>query len=344
MIQEHHRFHHAESKIAEDALWRDVDMKKMFPRIELLSVASQRHEPSRQPKDPAFMPDERNLNVVLFKPVTIDDLQLLRLQFHGNLKGGTVCMFGIQMVTSFSARSVGHITNMTVFPGAGIFVPSFAMMVNMQGHGLRFNRGGQAPGLSIHIQNPTDDMLTRSTISLVLGFARAGRYSGNLRSVSFADDPRLPSELALWCLSPVLKAFEEILALGDLPSTDLCILIEDDLVTRAIIQRHLEAIAETYSRSWYYQEIRNADGPFVTIEGCLTVPASLTQNLGYGRERIGIHTEGALWPDVQGFTAWILSETDFQMSNDPSDGGTWDELWEDIKAYPCHHVPVPEDW
>jgi hypothetical protein len=216
MIQEQHRFHHAESKITEDALWRDVDMKKMFPRIELLSVASQRHEPTRQRKDPAFMPDERNLKVVLFKPVTIDDLQLLRLQFHGNLKGGTVCMFGIQMVTSFSARSkyitVGHITNMTVCPGAGIFVPSFAMMANMQGHGLRFIRGGQAPGLSIDIQNPTDDTLTRSTISLVLGFARAGRYSGNLRSVSFTDDPRLPSELALWCLSPVLKAFEEIVS------------------------------------------------------------------------------------------------------------------------------------
>jgi hypothetical protein len=130
------------------------------------------------------------------------------------------------------------------------------------------------------------------------------------------------------------------LALGDLPSTNLRILIEDDLVTRAIIQRHLEAIAETYSRSWYYQEIRDAGGPFVTIEGWLTVPASLTQNLGYGRERIEIHTEGALWPDVQGFTASILSETDFQISNDPSDGGTWD----DIKAYPCHHVPVPEDW
>lgn len=217
MIQEQHRLHHAESKITEDALWRDMDMKKMFPRIELLSVVSQRHEPSsRQRKDPAGMPDERTLKVVLFKPVTIDDLQLLRLQFHGNLKGGTVCIFGIQMVTSFSARSkcitVGHITNMTVCPGAEIFVPSFAMMVNMQGHGLRFNRGGQAPGLSIHIQNPTDDMLTRSTISLVLGFASAGRYSGNLRSMSFTDDPRLTSELALWCLSPVLKAFEEIVS------------------------------------------------------------------------------------------------------------------------------------
>ncbi|KAJ9119514.1 hypothetical protein QFC22_003222 [Naganishia vaughanmartiniae] len=135
------------------AVHEDVDLRKMFPRIELLSVATKVHGSSyKKQKGTGAMLYEQNLRVVLFKPVTIDGLQSLCLQIPGNSKRGAVCMFGIQMVNSFTADSgwiyVSHITDMTVCPGAGILAPSFATMVNTNGAGLRIEKRTLIPMLS----------------------------------------------------------------------------------------------------------------------------------------------------------------------------------------------------
>ncbi|KAJ9096356.1 hypothetical protein QFC21_005177 [Naganishia friedmannii] len=78
---------------AEDDEWQEVDLKKMFPRIELLSVWKQVNGSEfKERKDSGATLYEQDLQVTLFKTVTIDDLQSLCLQFTGNAKKGTVCM------------------------------------------------------------------------------------------------------------------------------------------------------------------------------------------------------------------------------------------------------------
>jgi hypothetical protein len=75
------------------------------------------------------------------------------------------------------------------------------------------------------------------------------------------------------------------------------------------------------------------------------VPAGLTWDLGYGEEEIELETEGILVPgqwdeSKAGFHTSILTETNFLVSDDPQEGGTYDF----VKAYPCGHVPMPANW
>jgi hypothetical protein len=115
------------------------------------------------------------------------------------------------------------------------------------------------------------------------------------------------------------------------------------LVTRAIITRHLTAIADTYAENWTYDSPRGYG--FATIRGVCSVPDNLTWDLGFGAEDIQIVTRGILLAGQEdgtaaGFHAYVVTETDFPARDDYEDEGT--DVF--VKAYPCHHVPVPANW
>lgn len=218
LLQQYQRFRDAECQTATEAAWQETDLKELFPRIELLSVAKDvigRKFASRKHSGVDLY--EQDLRVVLFKPVTINDLQSLCLPFNSDAKSSSVCMFGIQVITPFDEDSgwlfASHIMDLTVCSDAGILAPGPTSLVNRQGQGLRINKTDQMMDFTVKIRNPTDDSLTRSTISFVLDFARAGRYSGDFESMR-----EIAPTLDLRCHSSVLEAFNEIVSIGSLLS------------------------------------------------------------------------------------------------------------------------------
>lgn len=135
------------------------------------------------------------------------------------------------------------------------------------------------------------------------------------------------------------------MTLGTLPKADLHIALTDDLVTPALITRHLKVIADTYSKNWSYDKSRRHHD-FVVIRGNCSVPAGLTWDLGFGAEDVRLTTEGVLCPgqidgSVTGFYASVSTETRF-LAYDEDDYDRSAEVF--VEAYPCRHVPVPANW
>lgn len=116
------------------------------------------------------------------------------------------------------------------------------------------------------------------------------------------------------------------------------------MVTGTTVQRQLETIAETYSRGWRPEAVTRSREPFARIEGRLTVPPSLAQDLGYGRQRIDIETGGYLFPAQQGFTMQLGKRICFHDNDQASVAPFVADTDYLYKAYSCDHVPVPSDW
>lgn len=134
---------------------------------------------------------------------------------------------------------------------------------------------------------------------------------------------------------------------GNLPICELRIRLAGKLISRGIIQNHLETLGDIYSRKWSYDRTRwNVDDPFVWISGTCRAPLQLTHGLGYGTEPIEIKTQGMLWTGLGdgenvGFRASVQTKSNLRFtSNDIQEVGTYDL----VKSYPCDHVPIPADW
>lgn len=144
---------------------------------------------------------EKTLAVTLFRPVTVQELQKLTLQFNGIGYGGCVCLFGAQLATSLSSgsiRRVSHITRLTVCAGAGIAPSKVGNGIWTRGQGLQFK-----PTRDVHlvIREPADERLIRCTLARVVDAARVAAMSSR-------DYCSLP----LQCSSRVLEIFEEVVS------------------------------------------------------------------------------------------------------------------------------------
>jgi hypothetical protein len=130
-----------------------------------------------------------------------------------------------------------------------------------------------------------------------------------------------------------------------LPSASIAIEVEDERFTREDTQRHLLALAETFSNNWSYDEWRRSLNHFLELRAKFKVPSKISRALGYGTERVEILTTGLLSPGVDlnagvGFSAAIGTETNFVDTGDLQDWLYYDT----VQSYPCSHVPVPSGW
>jgi hypothetical protein len=175
----------------------DASLLELFPRLEIMSIANDVDGPRFvDAKRAGVSIYQQNLRVTLFKAVTLDDIQSLPLQFRGNGNDGCICFFGTQLKTSLKSGwiRVSHITHLTICPGAGIVASSAVKDgVGARDRGLQFQ---PTESFGMQIQEPSNDLLVRSTVSLVLDLARVAKYG----------------TIDLQCESRVLEIYIEIVS------------------------------------------------------------------------------------------------------------------------------------
>lgn len=172
---------------------RASSLLDLFPQLAILSVGSglKRSDPA-PPKVPGLYIYERTLEVTLFKPVTVADLQDLTMQVKGgsSRNQGCICLLGVQLGTAWKDGwiRVSHVTNLTVCAGAGIVKTAAKRGSGSRGGGLQFKL---TTDFSLDIQQPANDELVLSTLSIVLDRARVAK-SG---TIVLQCDSRVPGNV-----------------------------------------------------------------------------------------------------------------------------------------------------
>jgi hypothetical protein len=154
---------------------------QLFPRLEVLSVATDVDKPQYvDQKRSGVSLYQQNLRIALYKPVTVDDLQGLNLQFHGTRNNGCVCFFGVQMATSLTSGRirVSHVIELAVCAGAGIITHAGEDEIITRGQGMKFKPTSEMRvELLEPVELPVDKQLVHSTLSLVLDLARVAKHA-----------------------------------------------------------------------------------------------------------------------------------------------------------------------
>jgi hypothetical protein len=149
----------------------------LFPRLEILSTAIIQ-DPDEGPQDCSDESHQhRHLEIMLFRAVTLNDLQSVALHLRGSPSATCVCFFGARLVTSldYGCVKICHIVSLEVCPGAGVLSPVRGNELRTPGKGMRFD---MTSTVKLAIQEPVDDKLAHSTLSLVLDLARVAQLSG----------------------------------------------------------------------------------------------------------------------------------------------------------------------
>lgn len=169
---------------------------ELFPRLAILSVAGDTRNPNYASQKLGLYDYQQNLQVTLFKPVTMEDLQSLNWQFDFDSDAGCICFFGGQLGTSIKSGriTVSHITELTVCAGAGIVESTEEPGSRALGKGLRFNSVGW---LRLKIQRPASAHLVRPLLSFVLDSARLAKSA----------------EISLACESRIVGTYTEMVSL-----------------------------------------------------------------------------------------------------------------------------------
>jgi hypothetical protein len=193
----------------EDKGWRITSLLRLFPRLEILSIATDVNEPRFVDSNRAGVKlYQQNLQITLFKAVTVDDMRSLSMQFNGTRSDSCICLFGAQLATSLDSGwvRVSHITALTICPGAGIEAPSTKDGIITLGKGMRFKPASE---VCVKLHEPADKQLAHSTISLVLDLARVAKH------------PRL----SLSCGTPGLGIFNDSVSFRRLTRQEADILL-----------------------------------------------------------------------------------------------------------------------
>jgi hypothetical protein len=174
----------------------------LFPRLEILSVARFQGPDDEGPDRIDASHRNRQLEITLFKAVTVGDLQSVTLHFKGNSNDTCLCFFGAQLNTSLDSGCIRacHVESLAVFPGAGILAPAGGIEAITHGQGMRFD---MTIPVRLDMQEPADESLARSTFSIVLELTRVAQLSGQ----------RQYDALCLWCESRVLEFFHDAVSL-----------------------------------------------------------------------------------------------------------------------------------
>lgn len=140
------------------------------------------------------------------------------------------------------------------------------------------------------------------------------------------------------------RCFVPQLPLGDLPSMNFAISLNDKAVSDENVLHHLNALGDNFSDRWCYDETRSANFHFFKIEALTTVPYEVASKLGYPTDKIEILLKGTLSPgqpeSFTGFRSHLVTQIHFPELYD-MDYPAEPRL---IDSYPCAHVPVPAGW
>lgn len=189
--------------------FREVDFKRSFPRITLVSVANPEGSIFEENDGTHSYAHLKSLRLEIYKPIRIDDLRGSCLHFAASERRICVHMFGIQILKPLSGESnflhIGNITDVVVRSGGGILPSSRPPNIGPDEQGLRL---GVSSDFWLVVKDAAVGQLTRSTINLVMHYARLNRQ------VSLGIDDQHPirfeGELLVRCSSSVLELFVQI--------------------------------------------------------------------------------------------------------------------------------------
>lgn len=120
----------------------------------------------------------------------------------------------------------------------------------------------------------------------------------------------------------------------------LDVYLQGNATTENDIVRHLETLADSYSRHWIYNRDRR-DEMFVTLRYRLPLSATLFGSNCGGKVEIWVNGSlagcSADGSEVAGFNVSVMSDVAFEDDNRFTH-------FDFTQYYPCSHIPVPPEW
>ncbi|KAJ9093159.1 hypothetical protein QFC21_006475 [Naganishia friedmannii] len=321
---------------SSDSPCRATDVTASFPSIVFMAVSGsyQHHGRPNMSDSERPLSGSTELKLVILRHITFAELRRLCMPRRNPHIDQDVCFFGIQLVhpeapnrTSYrKSRIVDNISSVDIRKGGGILPPFRSGSLTLEANAVDLLLVDDF-ALDFEDQFPTSG--TSSTVGLALDSAKF---------LAQCQRGQEPSDLDL--------------------KQPLCVRLNVWLrgqeTTERDMVRHLESIADSFSRHWTY-DMRRRDCEFVSLSASISVPSEMVKEYIPDKDvRIrvtgslmgGLHIPGAAVSEV-GFTAIVRSEVCLDRFGYHT--GNWlgqvhRTEFEYTRYYRCAHVPLPEDW